>query len=308
VQPRTAITSEAHRGRHYYVDYFLNLVQLAPLIERSSGATGIVIGLIDGPVAVNHPDLVAKSVREIAGEPGAGCAHSGSVACIHGTFTAGILSAKRGSAAPAICPGCTLLVRPIFKEGAAENGALPSATPEELTKAMVECIEAGARVLNLSAAFVQPSSKGERELEEVLDYAAQLGIIVVAAAGNQGALGSSVITRYPWVIPVAACDLRGRPIGQTNLGNSVGRRGLLAPGDGVTSLGAEGAPLAMGGTSVAAPFVTGTIALLWSMFPRASVAEVKHAVMMSAYGRRTTIVPPLLDAWSSYQTMATTYA
>ena len=83
----------------------------------------------------------------------------------------------------------------------------------------------------------------------------------------------------------------------------------MAPGEGVTSLGAEGAPLSLGGTSVAAPFVTGTIALLWSMFPRASVAEVKHAVTMGAYGRRrTTIVPPLLDAWASYQTIARTYA
>lgn len=307
MQPRTAITSEAHRGRHY-VDYFLNLVQLAPLMERSSGAPHIVIGLMDGPVALNHPDLVAESVRGIAGELGAGCAHSGSTACIHGTFTAGILSAKRGSPAPAICPGCTLLVRPIFKEVAAENGALPSATPGELAKAIVECIEAGARVLNLSAAFAQPSSRGERELEEALDYAARLGIIVVAAAGNQGTLGSSVITRHPWVIPVAACDLRGRPIGQTNLGNSVGRRGLLAPSEGVMSLGAEGAPLSLGGTSVAAPFVTGTIALLWSMFPRASAAEVKHAVTMNAYGRRrTTIVPPLLDGWAGYRTIATTY-
>ena len=250
-----------------------------------------------------------KALEGLPASRGAGCAHSGSAACIHGTFTAGILSAKRGSPAPAICPGCTLLVHPIFKEGAAENGALPSATPAELAEAIVECIEAGARVLNLSAAFVQPSSRGERELKEALDYAARLGIIVVAAAGNQGTLGSSVITRHPWVIPVAACDLRGRPIGQTNLGSSVGRRGLLAPGEGVVSLGAEGEPLTSGGTSVAAPFVTGTIALLWSMFPRASVAEVKHAVMMSAYGRRrTTIVPPLLDAWASYQTMATTYA
>jgi subtilisin family serine protease len=305
-EPRTTITPETHRGRHS-VD-FLNLVHLAPLMERSSGATQIVIGLMDGPVVVNHPDLVAESVRGIAGEPGTGCAHSGSAACTHGTFTAGILSAKRGSSAPAICPGCALLVRPIFKESAAENRALPSATPAELAQAIIECIEAGARVLNLSAAFAQPSSRGERELEEALDYAAQLGIIVVAAAGNQGALGSSVITRHPWVIPVAACDLRGRPVGQTNLGSSVGKRGLLAPGEGVVSLGAEGEPRTLGGTSVAAPFVTGTIALLWSMFPKASVAEVKHAVMMSAYGRRrTTIVPPLLDAWASYQTMGTTY-
>jgi subtilisin family serine protease len=200
-------------------------------------------------------------------------------------------------------------VRPIFKEGAPGNGALPSATPAELARAIVKCIEAGARVLNLSAAFVQPSSRGERELEEALDYATQFGVIVVAAAGNQGALGSSAITRHPWVIPVAACDLRGRPVGQTNLGSSVGRRGLLAPGEGVVSLGAEGDPRTLGGTSVAAPFVTGTVALLWSIFPKASAAEVKHAVTTGAYGRRrTTIVPPLLGAWASYQTLATTYA
>jgi subtilisin family serine protease len=307
MQPHTTITPEAHGGRHS-AD-FLNLVKLGPLMERSSGSAEIMIGLMDGPVAMNHQDLAVESVRGIADEAGAGCAHSGSAACTHGTFTAGILSAKRGSPAPAICPGCTMLVRSIFKEGAAENGAMPSATPGELAKAIVECIEAGARVLNLSAAFAQPSSRGERELEEALDYAARLGVVVVAAAGNQGALGSSAITRHPWVIPVAACDLQGGPVGQTNLGSSVGRRGLLAPSEGLVSLGAEGAPLSLGGTSVAAPFVTGTIALLCSMFPRVSVAEVKHAVTMGAYGRRrTTIVPPLLDAWASYQTLATTYA
>ena len=49
-------------------------------------------------------------------------------------------------------------MRPIFRESAAANGALPSATPAELAKAIVECIRAGARVLNLSAAFAQPSS------------------------------------------------------------------------------------------------------------------------------------------------------
>jgi subtilisin family serine protease len=184
---------------------------------------------------------------------------------------------------------------------------MPSATPEELAGAIVECIRAGARLLNLSIAFAQPSSRGEREIEEALDYAARLGIIVVAAAGNQGTLVSSAITRHPWVIPVAACDLRGRPVGQTNLGSSVGKRGLIAPGQSVVSLGAESEPRGLGGTSVAAPFVTGTIALLWSMIPRASAVEVKSAVT-NAYGRRrATVVPPLLDAWASYQTMATTY-
>ena len=39
-----------------------------------------------------------------------------------------------------------------------------------------------------------------------MNHAAHRGVITVAAAGNQGTVGSSAITRHPWVIPVAACD------------------------------------------------------------------------------------------------------
>ena len=60
---------------------------------------------------------------------------------------------------------------------------------------------------------------------------------MVAAAGNQGTVGSSVITRHPWVIPVIACDLQGRPTTESNLGSSIGRRGLAAPGENIASLG-----------------------------------------------------------------------
>jgi hypothetical protein len=81
---------------------------------------------------------------------------------------------------------------------------LPSATPDELAVAIAECIESGARILNLSAALTQPSLSGERDLEESLDFAARRRVHVVAAAGNQGVVGSSAITRHPWVIPVVA--------------------------------------------------------------------------------------------------------
>ena len=124
---------------------------------------------------------------------------------------------------------------------------------------------------------------------------------MVAAAGNQGTLGSSAITRHPWVIPVVACDLRGRPMNDSNLGGSIGRRGLRAPGDGITSLGAEGQPLTLGGTSVAAPFVTGATALLWSEFPSATAAQIKLAVTQASTPRRASVVPPLLDAAAAYQ-------
>jgi subtilisin family serine protease len=247
---------------------------------------------------------MAENIHDISERNSGTCTQADSLACMHGTFVAGILSAKKGSPAPAICPNCTLLVHPIFAETNSGTADIPSATPEELAAAIIQTIEAGARVLNLSSALAQPSSKGERKLDEALDQALKRGVIVVAAAGNQGTLGSSAITRHPWVIPVVACDLQGKPISYSNLGSSIGRRGLTAPGDGVTSLGVDGKPRTFGGTSAAAPFVTGAIALLYSEFPSASAARIK-LVVTQAFAPRRTVVPPLLDAWAAYQTLAT---
>jgi subtilisin family serine protease len=284
---------------------YLDLIRLTPLLERSSGKPEIKLGLIDGPVLLDHPDLATENIREVPGEFAGACALSSSAACKHGTFVAGILLAKRGSTAPAICPGCSLLVRPIFRETNSGNGHMPSATPQQLASAIVETIDAGARILNLSAALVQPSAKGESELQSALDYAAQRAVIVVAAAGNQGLVGSSVITRHPWVIPVAACDRQGRPLSQSNLGRSIGTRGLLGPGENITSLGPEGKPVTFGGSSVASPFVTGTAALLLSEFPSASTTELLLSLRGVQGTNRKAIVPPLLDASSAHQFMLT---
>lgn len=280
----------------------LDLVRLGPLMNRSSGRPEIVIGLLDGPVARSHPDLTQGSIREVPGGISAWCTRPDSPACAHGTFTAGILCAKRGSSAPAICPTCTFLVRPIFTE--AENDRLPSAMPEELAAAIIEVVRAGARVLNLSLALVEASGKRVHELKEALDYGMSHGVIVVVAAGNQGTVGSSVITRHPWIIPAVACDLQSRPMTFSNLGHSIGRRGLMAPGENITSLGTQGKPMTSGGTSVAALFVTGTVALLWSEFPEARADSVRFAITQVVQRSRR-VVPPLLDAWGAYRHMTT---
>jgi subtilisin family serine protease len=284
----------------------LDLVQLTPVMKLTNGGAEIVIGLIDGPVLTDHPDLASEKIRLGAEKADGRCTRADSVACVHGTFVAGILCAKRDSAAPAICPGCTLLVHPIFPETTSGNELFfPSATPEGLAAAIIECVDTGARLVNVSAALVQlPSSGAERALGNALDYAAKRSVVVVVAAGNQGNVGSTVITRHPWVIPVAACDLRGRPLSESNLGSSIGRRGLSAPGEGVSSLATGGKALASGGTSVAAPFVTGAIALAWSEFPTASAAQVRLAVTQAHAPRRAAVVPPLLNAWAIYQAMA----
>ena len=284
----------------------LELVNLTPLMNLSSGRAETTIALIDGPVATGHEDLSSTNIREIPGRMGGTCARANSIACIHGTFVAGILSARRTSEAPSIAPGCTLLVRPIFAEGASGNSYMPGATPDELATAIIDCVDAGANIINLSATLVHPSVKGLGRLEDALDYSARRGIVIVAAAGNERSVGSSAITRHPWVIPVVACDLRGRPIGYSNFGNTIGRRGLSAPGDGITSLGATGKSSTFGGTSAAAPFVTGAIALLMSIFPNAGPRELKIAVTRRQVPHRSTVVPPLLDAYAAYQLLAKT--
>jgi subtilisin family serine protease len=158
--------------------------------------------------------------------------------------------------------------------------------------------------VNLSAALAQvPSAKGERALGQALDHATNCGVIVVAAAGNSGMLGSTAITRHPWVIAVIACDGCGRPLSESNLGNSIGRRGLSAPGEGITSLGTVGDAVPSGGTSVATPFVTGAIALVWSEFPDAGAGQLKLAVTQAHAQRQRTVVPPLLKAGAIYAAM-----
>jgi subtilisin family serine protease len=279
----------------------LDMVGLSPLMALTSGSPETLIALIDGPIAVNHPDLPTKNIRELSGKLLDSRLGDTSAVCAHGTFIAGMLLARRGSVAPAICPGCSLLVRPIFTEVIPVGEVIPGATAEELADAITEVIDAGARIINLSIALQGPFSKGERSLEQALDHAMQRGVIVVAATGNQAMLGSSVITRHRWVIPVAAYDRMGQPMASSNLGASIGRRGLGAPGEAITSLGVGTKAQKMGGTSVATPFVTGAVSLLWSDFPTVPAALVRSAVTEAAGSQRVTIIPPLLNAWAAHE-------
>jgi subtilisin family serine protease len=277
----------------------LELVRLESLMSRGQGRRGLRVALIDGPVAIDLPDF-GQATIELISAAGGSCSRPNSAACMHGTFVAGMLVARRGAQAPAICPGSTLLVRPIFTEDNKDNRQMPSATPEELATAIVDAIGAAANVINLSAAITNRSLRGNRQLEQALDYAARRGVLVVAAAGNQGTVGSSAITRHPWVIPVIACDSQGGPTAESNLGGSIGRWGLAAPGEDIVSLGTDGKPQMSAGTSVAAPFVTGAIALLWSEFPSASAVQIKLALTQTVRPPRRSIAPPLLDAWAAY--------
>jgi hypothetical protein len=71
---------------------------------------------------MDHPELANQHVREIPGNGSGACTQANSTACLHGTFVAGILSAKRGSVAPAMwagwissLPARSAMVRPTLR-------------------------------------------------------------------------------------------------------------------------------------------------------------------------------------------------
>ncbi len=274
----------------------LDLASLRWLMEHTAGRWDIAVGVLDGP-PVRHRALAG--IHHI-GTSESATATTSWAAQQHGTCVAGVLNACRNQSAPGICPQCPLLVYPIFHGGRTDR-TTPNAEPGLVASAIVKCVDAGVRLINISAGFARLEPGSQHRLQEALSYAARRGVLIIAAAGNQATLGSSSLTRHPWVLPVVACDAFGNPTAETTLGPSVGSYGVRAPGQ-VVTFGVDGAPVTFGGTSAAAALTTGTAALLWSMVPTATSVQIRSALRGTA--RRASVVPPLLSVTEAYRTLA----
>ena len=137
----------------------LDLVKLTALMERTSGSPEVKIGLIDGPVLAQHADggrKLARDSRKQRCHVHAGQQHrvpAWDFCCRH-------LVRKAQFPRPRHLPKLYRPDLPIFAEATSRREHMPSAMPSELAAAIIECIDAGARVNNLSLALTQPSTKG----------------------------------------------------------------------------------------------------------------------------------------------------
>jgi subtilisin family serine protease len=259
-----------------------------------------LIGLIDGPVASTHPDFVAGSIVQ-AGNKQAVCQSANSPACVHGTFVAGVLTASRSSQFPGIVPEAKLISRSLFCE-ASDLNQCPVVTPQHLADAVTDLVNSNVRVINLSLGLAQPSLGNYNELHEAFDLAQRRGVLVVGAGGNQGRVGHNPLFDHTWVIPVSACDLQGKIIPSSNMGKSIGQRGLLAPGLNIEGLFAPGGYTRLSGTSIATPFVSGAIARLWGEYPHAQAQQIREALLLPNTSRKG-IIPPVLNVQQSRQVL-----
>src|SRR5262245_727826 len=168
----------------------------------------------------------------------------------HGTHVAGIVRL--------IAPDAQLLiVRALDSEG---RGDLVN-----VAAGVRWAVANGAKVINMSL-----GTRGEADvLQDALEEAADQGVIIVSAAGNTGGTADPQPDKRPGrsssVIDVAACDVDANAATFSSLGR--GDVALSAPGIGVRSTFPGGGYKLWTGTSMSAPFVTGTAALLAEKHP-----------------------------------------
>ncbi|MDQ3488110.1 MAG: S8 family peptidase [Acidobacteriota bacterium] len=262
--------------------------------------TGIGIAIIDSGVASWHddlgPDRVAHFVDFVSDLP---LAHDGYG---HGTHVAGIIAgngydsdgARRG-----IAPGASLVVLRVLDE--AGEGHI-SDVIASIDYAIEHRAEFNIRVINLSVASGVYESYTTDPLTVAAKRAVDAGIVVVTAAGNhgetvRGAVQQGGITspgNAPWVLTVGATDHRMTPGRGDDTVAGFSSRGptlfdgaikpdIVAPGVAIESLAdsastifalnadariwgtvdtASAPYVSLTGTSMAAPVVTGTVALM----------------------------------------------
>lgn len=128
----------------------------------------------------------------------------------------------------------------------------------------------GARIINLSLSFASDSTT----LRGAVDYAYNKGCLLVAATGNDGAGKVSYPAAYSNVLGVGGCSIATERSGLSNYGSGLD---VLASWSWVTTTSRDTSTIA-GGTSIAAPQVSGLAALVWELAPQLTNAQVMQLI------------------------------
>jgi hypothetical protein len=265
----------------------------------------VIVAVIDTGVDLGHPDLAnAAWVNPAPGKAGS----KGYIGDVngwnfvadnpdlrdrngHGTVVAGIIAANPAKAfgIAGINPWARIMALKAM-EIDGKGGSIA------VTRAIVYAVKHGARVINLSIGGEHLSFAEQK----ALDYAAQKGVVIVVASGNQGkdtANFSPAGLKHALTVAAIGPDLKRQAF--SNWGANVA---LAAPGVDILSLRARQTDLLLftrkdykpgtgvvasnyyrvTGSSFAAPIVSGAASLLLSARPRLSAVEVTRLLEQSA--------------------------
>lgn len=245
--------------------------------ERSAGAVPVAtpvvrIGLLDAGIDTAHPSLRAAQLRTW------GCGDHPAPSA-HGTAIASLLIGEDGPFR-GIAPGARLFAADIYC-GEATGGSL-----DALIGALGWLVPQRVSVINMSLVGAR-----NRLLEQAIARLLAQGFTIVAAVGNDGPAAPPLYpASYPGVIGVTAVDAHNRVLLEAGRGAQVM---FAAPGADLAAADLAGRYTAVRGTSFAAPFATGLLALaITQPDPMQAAAALqglqRSAVHLGSAGRNLT--------------------
>ncbi len=307
-------TSTAPNDTYYSSQYASSAINLPDAWDITTGSVSVYVGVVDSGIDATHPDLanrVYTSASRNCVDPGnvttsgAHTDHSG-----HGTRVAGIIGAQgnNGIGVSGVCWNVNLVSLKISDDTHMMDMSSVIAAIEYATQTFRDIYLPDIRILNFSCGEI-----GAPSLQDSIDDYKAYGGVIVCSAGNDS-MNTDNICYYPAyytttsdnVISVGAMNIGGgilqtmtnndgTVIGGSNYGaTSVD---IFAPGQNILTCYPESLCTGhtsgtinhmytgyhlMGQTSAAAAFVSGVAALMLSVNPDLTAAEVKSIINSTA--------------------------
>lgn len=272
-------------------------INVVPAWQITTGTSAVRVGVVDTGIRYSHQDLAANMWINPGEIPGNGIDDDGNgyiddvhgINAItgsgdpwddhdHGTHVAGTIAASAFDAGPMV--GVAYNVRLVALKFLDSNG---SGFVSDAITCIDYAIAHGVRILNNSWG----GGGFSIALRNAIQAANAAGMLFVAAAGNS-ATDTDVSPMYPAgydvpnVVSVAAIDRTGALASFSNFG--IQSVDIAAPGVDILSATADSdsSYATFSGTSMAAPHVSGTAALIASQFPSATIAETVHRLLSTS--------------------------
>ena len=284
-----ASTEEAAARVHLAALAVLRAIDV-PAAWRTSRGNGVIVAVLDTGTDASAPDLAGSVLTGpdyTAGADPAGYQPPH----LHGTYIASIIAGHgsgpgRAAGMIGVAPAARILsVRVILddQEPGFRAYSQNASYYDAVAKGVRYAVRRGAGVINMSLGSTGPTS----DLRLAIGYAISRGVVVVAAAGNNGSAASgftpySYPASFTGVISVAAVHADGRRAAFSDRNASVV---ISAPGVDIDGAGPGSIYLGGSGTSPASALIAGVAALIRSRYPRLTPALVTQALVSSAQHR-----------------------